>query len=121
MSFNISTIGHAFAALFSDAHKFLTGAEAALAKVVTNPAVETAVEVTAGAIFGVGGTEVTRAAFAIAGEVAKVLEDSDKALESKLLDAGMDKAVLDEFKILVGKIKALPGAASVALPVASKS
>lgn len=102
MSFSISSVGHALATGLSDAVKASKAVTAFIAKIDT-PGNEATVEALTALVpgYGADGVVIERGVFAIAGEVAGVLGKFDDASVEKLVNAGLDKSVIEDFVALL--------------------
>lgn len=108
MSFSFTSIGHAIASGFQDLVKGEQAVQKFLAKIDT-PANQAIVEGLTAIIpvYGAAGVAVERGVFAVAGEVAGVLKDFDAASVEKLVNAGLDKAVITDFQTLIKQTPSL--------------
>ena len=97
------SVGHFFATVYSKA----LGIEQKTIKAL--PAVEgteSTVEAVSATIpvFGPLALPVEKLGYAVLGEISAILQTGDTALKSKLLDAGLDSAVVASVEDLVNKI-----------------
>ena len=108
MAFSFSSIGHALASGLSDIVKGEQAVVKFISKIDT-PANQAIVEGLTALIpdYGASGVAVERGVFAVAGEVAAVLSKFDEASAQKLIDAGLDKAVIDDFLALLKSVPTL--------------
>jgi hypothetical protein len=115
MSINIKTIGHGISVGFHDLYVGTVATEKFVQKIAGNADLEQKAEAIAGLIDGVQGQNIVRMSFAVLGELASVLLKGEAALEQHLLDAGLDKSVLDAAKQLIADAKPQLIAAGVKL------
>jgi hypothetical protein len=122
MSFSFSSIGHAIASGLNDAYTGMKAVSSFIDKVAT-PTNQAEIEALTALIPSVGPEAVTieRAVFAVAGEVAAVLNDVTNGGEQKLLDAGFDATVIADFKTLIASIPGLFTATSTATTTATNA
>ena len=90
------SIGHFFATFFSKAEAFLPRVESTA----------TVVEAVTAAlpVYGPLALTVEKAAYAVLGEVASVLNAADAAGRAKLADAGLDISVIETIEALVAAV-----------------
>ena len=95
MALSFKSVGHMFATFF---HAVGTG----VAKLEST---ETSVETATAAIPGAApAVTIEKAAYAVLGEVASILNTGGEAVEAKLTDAGLDSAVVTQVKGLLGSV-----------------
>ena len=108
MSFSIKSVGHAFSIALHDTFVGLKAVEGVSLKVADNKLLQDTIETVTAATFGTSAVDFERAVFAVAGELAAALKANDAATSAKLQDAGLDMAVINDFKGLISSIKSIP-------------